>query len=597
MELLELILFLLIAVLASSLLDQVLRGVSLPLVQILLGVIVALIFPLPTDVSIDAELLLILFIAPLHFNESRHVNSAELYRNRFGIFSLVTGLVLVTMIAMGYTLNALIPAIPLAAALAFGAAMGSTDAAAVTSLAKEMRFGRRHEALLNGEALFNDVTGTVGFSCAIAVVVSGVFSLTHAGEEFALELFGGMIVGIVLGLAFWALMNLLRRLGLENPTIHVVLELLTPFVIFLICEQIHVGGVIAVVMAGLTISLLPHKRTAATAHQRIQASSVWKTLEFLLNGIIFVVLGMQIPHVLIPAIQGGTVDAGLLIGAVLLLTFVLEAVRFLWILVMDCIDAVRHQRKRLAMCFTARSLKNTLAMAFAGPKGGVTLALMLTIPLTISSGEAFPMRDELLFVTSGVIVCTMLLANFAVRILVPKKPSEKRSTTYADAEISLHIQVIKSIQEDAHLTGSVLDEGPAPQLDESGFLEHVDEPATAIVMKRYADRIREFIPRASAEVAAQGRMVVQRCDELYKQVDAYDDALTNIYEDDDIVAEGLQARMLALRHVSEAVDDIQDTALARELELIKTAQRAGELSPEHARKLRNDVYVQQMTLD
>ena len=350
MELLELILFLLVAVVASSLLDQVLRGVSLPLVQIILGVLIALLIPLPSSINIDAELLLILFIAPLHFNESRQVDSKELYQNRFGIFSLVTGLVLLTMIAMGATLNALIPAIPFAAALAFGAAMGSTDAAAVTSLAKEMRFGRRHEALLNGEALFNDVTGTIGFQCAIAVVVSGAFSLTHAGEEFALELFGGLCVGVILGLAFWGLTNIMRRYGLDNPTVHVVLELLAPFIIYLICEQIHVGGVIAVVMAGMTISLLPHKRTAASSRQRIQASSVWKTLEFVLNGVIFVVLGIQLPSVLIPAMQGGSIDAALLIFAVFALTFVLEAVRFCWILGMDLVHTSRSG-KPLRICF------------------------------------------------------------------------------------------------------------------------------------------------------------------------------------------------------------------------------------------------------
>ena len=454
MELLELILFLLVAVVASSLLDQVLHGVSLPLVQIILGVIVALVIPLPSSINLDAELLLILFIAPLHFNESRRVDSGELYQNRFGIASLVTGLVLLTMIAMGATLNALIPAIPLAAALAFGAAMGSTDAAAVTALAKEMRFGRRHEALLNGEALFNDVTGTIGFQCAIAVVVSGAFSLTHAGEEFALELFGGLFVGALLGFAFWGLTSMMRRYGLDNPTVHVVLELLTPFIIYLICEQIHVGGVIAVVMAGMTISLLPHKRTIASSRQRLQASSVWKTLEFVLNGVIFVVLGIQLPSTFIPAIQSGSVDAALLILAVFALTFVLEAVRFFWILGMDLVHTRRSSRP-LRICFSKRNLKGTLGMAFAGPKGGVTLALILTIPLTVASGDAFPMRTELLFLTAGVIVCTMILANFAVRKLVPLKPLEKRIKGYADAEIAVLTRVIDAIQADAHLTGSV----------------------------------------------------------------------------------------------------------------------------------------------
>ena len=683
MELLELILFLLVAVVASSLLDQVLRGVSLPLVQIILGVIIALIISLPSSLNIDAELLLILFIAPLHFNESRHVDSRELYRNRFGIASLVTGLVLLTMIAMGATLNALIPAIPLAAALAFGAAMGSTDAAAVTALAKEMRFGRRHEALLNGEALFNDVTGTIGFQCAIAVVVSGAFSLTHAGEEFALELFGGLFVGVILGLAFWGLTSLMRRYGLDNPTVHVVLELLTPFIIYLICEQIHVGGVIAVVMAGMTISLLPHKRTASTSHQRLQASNVWKTLEFVLNGVIFVVLGIQLPSTLIPAIQSGTVDVPLLIFAVFALTFVLEAVRFLWILGMDMLHTYRSERP-IRICFSKRNLKGTLGMAFAGPKGGVTLALILTIPLTVASGDAFPMRTELLFLTAGVIVCTMLLANFAVRKLVPLKPLEKRTKGYADAEIAVLTSVINAIQADAHLTGAVTGEQALEALDnpdaraqnassqnrtdtslervaenitkhlvtpaevslsdaasslsnaassligslsenlseetiKEGGVEHaketiagailetsastdalpesVDEPATAVVMKRYADRIRELLPLASDEVAAQARALVDRCDELYDQANAFAEALSDIYEDDDIDVEGLQARMMAARRVNEAVDDIQDAALSRELEFIKLAQRAGELSPEHARELRNDVYVQRMVID
>ena len=653
MELLELILFLLVAVVASSLLDQVLRGVSLPLVQILLGAVIAFVFPFSSDINIDAELLLILFIAPLHFNESRHVDSGELYRNRFGIASLVTGLVLVTMAAVGGTLHAIIPAIPLAAALAFGAAMGSTDAAAVTALAKDMKFGRRHEALLNGEALFNDVTGTVGFQCAIGVVVSGAFSLTHAGEEFAFDLFGGMVVGVALGFAFWGLVTLLRRFGLENPTVHVALELLAPFIIYLICEQapVHIGGVIAVVSAALTISLLPHRRTATSARQRLQAASVWKTIEFVLNGVIFVVLGMQLPRVLMPAVEGaGAADVWLLVGAVIAVVVVLEAVRFAWILGLDLVDARRRGRP-LRTCFSRRNLKGTLGMTFAGPKGGVTLALMLTIPLTVAPGEAFPLRNEILFLTSGVILCTLLLANFAVRKLVPAKVHDKRRRGRSDAEIKLTMRVIESIQADAHFTGSVkgqaafeamgvdasgnalagnaqagglsdgMPEGEkdADRPDDAraggllgdvaaagskagdtaagsagdGLADEVDEPATAIVMHRYADRIRELLPNASPAVAAEGRAVVAHCDELYERADAIADALEHI-DDDDEEETGLPAHMIALQLVGDAVDDIQDQALARELEFIKEAVKAGELTADHARELRNDVYVQKL---
>ena len=186
MQTFELILFLLIAVIASSILEKFLPRVSLPLVQIALGAVIALAVTTPLEWGIDPELLLILFIAPLHFNESRHVDSGRLWRNRWGIASLSVGLVFAIAAACGAALHGLAPAIPLAACLALGSALGSTDAVAVMALTKDRQFGRRHQALLRGEALFNDVTGTVLFSCCMAVMASGTFSLVHAGEEFAL---------------------------------------------------------------------------------------------------------------------------------------------------------------------------------------------------------------------------------------------------------------------------------------------------------------------------------------------------------------------------------------------------------------------------
>lgn len=617
MELLELILFLLVAIVASSLLDQIVRGVSLPLVQIALGAAIAFAFPLSLAEGIDFELLFILFIAPLHFNESRHVDSSELWRNRFGIASLVTGLVLLVMVSVGFSLHALLPAIPLAACLAIGAAMGSSDATAITSLSKEFRFGKRHESLLAGEALLNDVTGAVGFTCAIGVAVSGTFSLAHAGEEFALDLFGGMAAGLVLGFLFWLLLLAVRKFGLENPTVHVVLELLAPFVIYLVCEQLHLGGVIAVVMAGMLLSLLPQKRTASTARLRMQSASVWKTLEFVLNGIIFVVLGMQLPRVLTSALDGGLFDAATFIAIVIAVTLVLEAVRFVWILGMDMVDMRCHGRS-VRHCLTAPALKSALAMTFAGSKGGVTLALILTIPFSVASGDAFPYRAELLSLASGVILCTLLLANFALRLFAPRKAHEKRSKPYVDAEIVLLERVIASIHADSRFTGSVkIEPGSEADASEAGasdidalldqplsFTRHddvdallpeeVDEPATAIVMKRYADRMVELVPYASPEAAERARMLAARIEELYQASDAIADALQDIEEDDETDAEGITAHMLALNMVREAVIDIQDQALARELECIKGMRRAGELSSAHARDLRNDVYVQQM---
>lgn len=603
MEALELVLFLLAAVAASSILDNLLPRLSLPLVQIALGVLIALFVHTPLESGIDPELLLILFIAPLHFNESRHADSGALWANRWGIVSLAVGLVFAILLGVGFTLHALLPAIPLAAALALGAAMGSTDAVAVMELSKDFKFGRRHETLLAGEAFFNDVTGTVAFQCAIAVAVSGSFSLLHAGEEFALDLFGGLFGGMVMGVLAWALLEFIRRRGIDNPTLHVTLELLLPFLIYLISEQLHIGGVIAVVMAGMMMSLLPHRHTAQTARQKLQSRSVWDTISFVLNGVIFVLLGMQLPRVLMPAAQGGLGDPLLIVAITLVLTLVLEGVRFLWVLGMDAVDFRRRRKEGAAgRLFTKAELRGALAMAFAGPKGGITLSLMLTIPIALYSVEGFPVRAALVSIASGVILCSLLLANFAVPLLVPHKHAAKKSKQRVDAEVRLRMAVIESIQKDAPTTGDVTG------ADAVTDLLQADEPATVIVMKRYADQLEELLPHASREVAEEARTVVAACDALYESIDQLAQEVALLGDDgegegDDENGQGDRDRsrlgdhFRALRRVYDAVEDVQAQALVRELEIIKRMKAAGGLTADQAKALRNDVYIQQMTLD
>ena len=490
METFELILFLLTAVIASSILDKFLPPLSLPLVQIALGAALALAVPTPLEWGIDPELLLILFIAPLHFNESRHVDSGALWKNRWGIASLSVGLVFAIVAACGATLHALLPAVPLAAACALGGAMGSTDAVAVTALTHDRRFGRRHEALLKGEALFNDVTGTVVFQCCLTILATGSFSLLHAGEEFALDLFGGFFGGLVMGLLAWGLLQVLRRTGLDNPTLHVMLELLLPFVIYLAAKSLHIGAVIAVVASGLMLSLLPQRHTAATARTKLQAQSVWTTLEFVLNGIIFVVLGMQLPRLLEPAAEGSLGDPATLLGVVVALTLVLEGVRFAWLLAMD-VRAAAARGDGVRSCFAPEALRGTLAMALAGAKGGITLSLMLT--LTASAALSAAGRATLVSIASGMIVLTLVLADFAVPALTPSKRSAKRTRDRVDAEIDLALGVIASIEADAHLTGAV----------KGAVADAVDEPATVVVMHRYAEMLEDLAPAASPAAAAR----------------------------------------------------------------------------------------------
>lgn len=641
METFELILFLLTAVIASSILDKFLPPLSLPLVQIALGAVLALAVPTQLEWGIDPELLLILFIAPLHFNESRHVDSGALWKNRWGIASLSVGLVFAIVAACGATLHALLPAVPLAAACALGGAMGSTDAVAVTALTHDRRFGRRHEALLKGEALFNDVTGTVVFQCCLTLLATGSFSLLHAGEEFALDLFGGFFGGLVMGLLAWGLLQVLRRTGLDNPTLHVMLELLLPFIIYLTAKSLHIGAVIAVVASGLMLSLLPQRHTAATARTKLQAQSVWTTLEFVLNGIIFVVLGMQLPRLMEPAAEGSLGDPATLLGVVVVLTLVLEAVRFAWLLAMD-IRAAVAQGKGARSCFAPEALRGTLAMALAGAKGGITLSLMLT--LTAGAALSAAGRATLVSIASGMIVLTLVLADFAVPALAPSKYSARRTRARVDAEIDLMLDVIASVEADASFTGAVKDaSGSAEDSREAeagdaanggnsasgeGAPPLIDEPATVIVMHRYAEILEELAPAASPVAAARARAEVARVGSLYDQLDdiarraaQWDESEDGVEEeapDDRTVrprrsrrerlnadrpgargpaAPSLSDQFRQMRETHDAVEEVQAQALVRELQLIKAMVADGSIDAAHVKDLRNDVYIQQLVLD
>ena len=569
------------------------------------------------------------------------MDSGALWKNRWGIASLSVGLVFAIVIACGATLHALLPAVPLAAACALGGAMGSTDAVAVTALTHDRRFGRRHEALLKGEALFNDVTGTVVFQCCLTLLATGSFSLLHAGEEFALDLFGGFFGGLVMGLLAWGLLQVLRRTGLDNPTLHVMLELLLPFVIYLAAKSLHIGAVIAVVASGLMLSLLPQRHTAATARTKLQAQSVWTTLEFVLNGIIFVVLGMQLPRLLEPAAEGSLGDPATLLGVVVVLTLVLEAVRFAWLLAMD-IRAAVAQGKGARSCFAPEALRGTLAMALAGAKGGITLSLMLT--LTAGAALSAAGRATLVSIASGMIVLTLVLADFAVPALAPSKYSARRTRARVDAEIDLMLDVIASVEADASFTGAVKDaSGSAEDSREAeagdaanggnsasgeGAPPLIDEPATVIVMHRYAEILEELAPAASPVAAARARAEVARVGSLYDQLDdiarraaQWDESEDGVEEeapDDRTVrprrsrrerlnadrpgargpaAPSLSDQFRQMRETHDAVEEVQAQALVRELQLIKAMVADGSIDAAHAKDLRNDVYIQQLVLD
>lgn len=465
----EIVLLLIGCLLASSVFSQVLPRVSLPLVQIALGAAVGcLVTADPTQVFRDPELFLVLFIAPLLFEESRHADKQALLAAWAPVASLAIGLVIATTLACGMALHLASPAIPLAAAFALAAALGPTDAAAVAAMGADVTLTRRQKSLLSGEALFNDASGVVCFEFAVTAAATGEFSATHAAVTFAVDFFGGLVVGLALGALITLVVAKVRDLGLETPTEHVLFEALTPFVTFLAAEELGVSGILAVVAAGLLMRFSPRGLTVEASRHALASESVWELLTFAINGTLFVLLGMKLPSTLGPVwrVSHGA-DAAWICGLVLLATAIVVGIRLAWVLVLEKIHRGRHADE-YAGTGTAALVRSALVTCLSGPKGAVTLSIMLTLPYLTADGSAFPQRSLLIFVASGVIVLTLLLANFIVPALAPAE-----DTTEVDAALA---------RAKARALRSVIDELATRATPET-------RAATRLALRTYRDRL------------------------------------------------------------------------------------------------------------
>ena len=465
LETFEFVLIVLTCVAASSVIDKFVN-VSIPVIQVVIGLLVALVLPSVQEVHLESELFMLLFIAPLLFNETRETNIRALLLNLNSILSLAIALVVVSVLSVGYALHLMVPSIPLAAAFALASALGPTDAATVTALKSNIHLTHRQQTLLSGESLINDASGVVVFQFSVAAAVTGAFSLVDAAGSFTVLFVGGVAMGIVTGFAFSAINAMLGRLGYEDTVANVLYEVLTPFLVYLLAETFHVSGVLAVVAAGLVIAL-PRRQNnnALFARQKLVSDSTWKVISFLINGTIFVFLGMQLPLAVLPGTNGG-LNILQILGIVIAITLFMHGVRFAWLYALethklhkgghlctgkDAVDGendlagsssdgekpdqplaelgseqtseqIAEQPKptcaiKPISITSAEVIKNVLVTTVAGAKGAVTLSIILTLPLTTQSGAAFPQRDLLITIAAGVILATLFLADNLLPVL------------------------------------------------------------------------------------------------------------------------------------------------------------------------------------
>ncbi|MGI6855924.1 Na+/H+ antiporter [Mesorhizobium sp. 1B3] len=431
MESVTTILLLLLAVVASGALSRA-SPVPLPppLVQIALGALIAAVAD--RGIVLEPDIFFLLFLPPLLFLDGWRIPKEALVRDRRAIVGLASGLVVFTVLGLGFVIHAMIPAIPMAVAFALAAILSPTDPVAVSAIAARVPIPKRLMQILEGEALFNDASGLVCMRFAVAAALTGTFSLVEAFGTFLWVATVGIAAGVAVTWAIiWVKSWISHRFG-EHTSSQILVSILIPFGAYLAAERLHASGILAAVAAGITMSYA-EQFGRALAVTRVRRNTVWDTIQFAANGVIFVLLGEQFPKIADGAAQvvqeAGHYRAAWLVIYVLGISAALIALRFAWVWLTLRFTLFRAARTRRGMQGT--EWRVIAATSFAGVRGAITLAGILTLPLATQDGAPFPARDLAIFLAAGTIIVSLVAASIALPFLfkglkLPPEPSHQK---------------------------------------------------------------------------------------------------------------------------------------------------------------------------
>ncbi|PLR32390.1 Na+/H+ antiporter [Chimaeribacter californicus] len=420
MEIFFTILILILVVSLSGVVTRMLPfQIPLPLMQIAVGALLA--WPnFGLHVDFDPELFLVLFIPPLLFADGWKTPMREFLHHGREVLGLALMLVLLTVVGIGYLIYLMVPNIPLVAAFALAAVLSPTDAVALSGIVGKGRIPKSIMGVLEGEALMNDASGLVSLKFAIAVAMGTmVFTVSGATVEFLKVAVGGLLAGVAVTWLYSKSLRIMSRWSGDDPATQTVFLLLLPFASYLIAEHIGVSGILAAVAAGMTISQSGVIRNAPLA-MRLRANGVWSMLEFVFNGMVFIMLGLQLPGILETSIlmveNDPTIATWQLFADVGLIYLALLMLRFVWLWSMKKLS--NRLLKKRPLMFGSYSTRELWVASFAGVRGAITLAGVLSIPLFLPDGVAFPSRYQLVFLAAGVILFSLIAGVIALPFLL-----------------------------------------------------------------------------------------------------------------------------------------------------------------------------------
>jgi monovalent cation/hydrogen antiporter len=376
-----------------------------PVLLVIGGLALGFVPGLP-PVQLEPNLVFLFLLPPLLYPAALFTSWRDFRANLNAILLLAIGLVLLTTAFVAVVAHAL-AGLPWAAAFVLGAIISPSDAVAATAITSRLRVPRRIVTVLEGESLVNDATALVAYRFGIATMMSGTFSLSEAIGRFLLVALGGTGIGLAVG---WLAAHIQRRLN--DPPVQMTISLLTPFAAYIPSERFHVSGVLAVVAAGLFLGWRGPQ--ILTARTRLNIFVFWEMIVFLLNGLVFVLIGLQLPRIL-HTLSGHSLKQLLWHGV--LISCAAIVVRIAWVFAStNAVRLISVALRRQGDPYSA--WQNLAIVAWTGMRGVVSLAAALAVPLTLSNGSAFPGRDDILFITFCVILATLVLQGMSLPSLI-----------------------------------------------------------------------------------------------------------------------------------------------------------------------------------
>lgn len=423
-----LILSLLFGVSMLSMLSVKLK-ISYPILLVIAGLVIGLIPGIPV-VSLDPDLVFLIFLPPLLYSAAWNTSWKNFWQSRRPISFLSIGLVIFTSTAIAFISNAIIPGFPLAYGFLLGGIISPPDAVAATSVLQGLKVPKKVVTILEGESLINDASSLIVFRFALAAIITGQFSIVEATGEF----FMVAGVGIIIGLAIGYLVYLVHRFLPTNPSIDTALTLLSPYIMYVAAEHFHYSGVMAVVTGGLFLSF--RSNAIFSYDTRIQAYSFWATFTFLLNGLVFILIGLQLPDI-VRGLGNYSIGQAIFYGIIISLLTIL--IRIIWVFPGAYLPRILSKKIRASE--PRPETGPVFLVAWSGMRGVVSLAAALAIPLTLSAGVAFPHRNLLLFITFIVILVTLVAQGLSLGWIIKKLNINDEAEVETEAEMELAIKL------------------------------------------------------------------------------------------------------------------------------------------------------------